>query len=64
LVYYAAAKKHIGFYPSSQPIIEFKEELTGFKTSKGAILFPYEMELPVELIKKIVAFRKDVESKK
>src|SRR6187402_1680178 len=40
LVYYAASKEHIGFYPTPNPILVFKNELKDFKTSKGAIQFP------------------------
>ena len=57
LVWYAAYKKHIGFYPTSSPIKVFKEELVDYKTSKGAIQFPIEKAMPVVLIKKIVKFR-------
>ena len=57
LVYYAAYKEHIGFYPTPKPIIIFKDELTKFKTSKGAIQFPLDKPLPIALIKKIVKFR-------
>lgn len=59
LVWYAACKDHIGFYPSSEPIVVFKEELAKYKTSKGAIQFPPDKPLPVALIKKIVKFRVD-----
>lgn len=37
LVYYAAMKNHMGYYPTNQPIEEFKKELEEFHTSKGAI---------------------------
>lgn len=57
LVYYAAYKKHIGFYPSTRPLIVFKDELSAYKTSKGAIQFPLDKALPIALIKKIVKFR-------
>ena len=57
LVYYAAAKKHIGFYPTNSGVEEFKKELGGYKTSKGAIQFPYDQELPLELITQIAQFR-------
>jgi uncharacterized protein YdhG (YjbR/CyaY superfamily) len=62
LVWYAAYKNHIGFYPSSA-IAHFKNELTPYKTSKGAIQFPVDQPLPVSLIKKIVQFKvkEDVE---
>lgn len=58
LVYFAAQKKHIGFYPTASPIVIFAEELSEYKTSKGAIQFPLNQELPIELIKKITIFRK------
>ncbi len=57
LVYYAAHKEHIGFYPTSKPLVVFKNELVSFKTSKGAIQFPLNKPLPTALIKKIVKFR-------
>ena len=57
LVWYAAYKKHIGFYPSASPIKIFKEELIIYKTSKGAIQFPIDKPLPMALIKKIVKHR-------
>lgn len=57
LVYYAVNKAHIGFYPTSSPIVFFKEELKKYHTSKGAIQFPLDKPLPLMLIKKIVKFR-------
>lgn len=57
LVYYAAAKSHIGYYPTTSGVEEFKRELAGYVTSKGAIQFPYDQELPLELISQIAQFR-------
>ncbi len=57
LVYFAAAKEHIGFYPTGTPIVAFKDELAKYKTSKGAIQFPLDKPLPATLIKDIVKFR-------
>jgi uncharacterized protein YdhG (YjbR/CyaY superfamily) len=57
LVYYAGYKNHIGFYPTASPIAHFADELRGFKTSKGAIQFPMDKPLPVELIMRIVKWR-------
>ena len=57
LVYYAAYKKHIGFYPTSSGIEAFKNELTGYKWANGSIQFPLDKPLPLELIIKIVIFR-------
>ena len=30
LVYYAAAKSHLGYYPTASGVINFKEELAGY----------------------------------
>ncbi len=39
LVHFAAAKQHLGFYPTPSAIQRFSKELRPFKTSKGAIQF-------------------------
>jgi uncharacterized protein YdhG (YjbR/CyaY superfamily) len=57
LVYYAAHKNHIGFYPTSSGMTMFKEELAGYNTSKGAIQFPLDKPMPLVLIAKILEFR-------
>ena len=57
LVYFAGYKNHIGFYPTSSPMKVFKKELTGYKTSKGAIQFPIEKAIPSTLVRNIVKFR-------
>ena len=64
LVYFAGYKSHIGFYPTPSAIIAFKEELTMYKTSKGAIQFTLSNKLPEQLIQKIIAFRLDENIKK
>lgn len=64
LVYYAACKNHIGFYPASSGIHSFKEELSAYKGSKGAVRFPLDEPLPVALITKIVKFRVQEDLKK
>ena len=57
LVYFAAQKNHIGFYPTSSGVEAFKEELSAFSFSKCAIRCPYEKPLPLKLISEIVRFR-------
>ena len=57
LVYFAAFKDHIGFFPTAGPIEVFKDKLTAYKTSKGTIQFPLDKPLPLKLIKEIVKFR-------
>jgi uncharacterized protein YdhG (YjbR/CyaY superfamily) len=57
LVYFAAFKDHIGFFPTSSGIAHFQKELTAYKTSKGTIQFPLDKPIPFDLIRKIVLFR-------
>ncbi|MFW9850753.1 MAG: iron chaperone [Candidatus Thorarchaeota archaeon] len=58
LVFFAAFKHHIGFYPRGPSAIEaFKKELASFEVSKGTIRFPLERPIPRALVKKIVKFR-------
>jgi uncharacterized protein YdhG (YjbR/CyaY superfamily) len=68
LVYFAAFKNHIGFFPTSSGINAFKQELSEYKGGKGSVQFPLDKPIPYELISKIVTFRvaenvKKVESK-
>lgn len=58
LVYFAAWKNHIGFYPASSGVPEaFKEELSRYESGKGTVKFPFSQPLPLELITRIVEFR-------
>lgn len=57
LVYFAGYKNHIGFYPTGSGIINFKDELSSYKTSKGTVQFPLDQPLPLELIAEMVKFR-------
>ncbi len=59
LVYFAACKNHIGFYPTASGINAFKAELAGYKVTKGSIHFPMDKPLPTELIRKVVQYRID-----
>lgn len=59
LVYFAAWKHHLGFYPGSAATVNevFKDALAGYVQTKGSIHFPYDQPLPVDLIGRIVQFR-------
>lgn len=57
LVHFGAYKKHIGFYPTPSAIEKFKDELSGFESSKGAVQFPLDKPIPFDLISRIVKFR-------
>ncbi len=57
LVYFAAFKKHIGFYPVPTGIEKFKKELSVYKGAKGSVQFPLDKPIPFGLISKIAKFR-------
>ena len=56
LVYFAAYKNHIGFYPTGSGIEHFKKEVSAYKGSKGTVQFPLNQPIPLDLISKIVKF--------
>ena len=57
LVYFAAYKNHIGFYPGAGGILEFYKKLSSFKSAKGSVQFPHDRPIPYDIISKIVKFR-------
>jgi uncharacterized protein YdhG (YjbR/CyaY superfamily) len=57
LVYFAAHKTHIGFYPMPSGIEKFKKELSRYEGAKGSLKFPFYKPMPFDLISKIVRFR-------
>jgi uncharacterized protein YdhG (YjbR/CyaY superfamily) len=58
LVYFGAFPKHIGFYATPNGHEAFKEEFSKYKQGKGSVQFPLDQPLPVELIRKVIAYRK------
>lgn len=57
LVHFAALKNHIGFYPTPSGIDAFVDELAEYRSTKGAVQFPYGKSIPYSLISKVVKFR-------
>jgi uncharacterized protein YdhG (YjbR/CyaY superfamily) len=57
LVWFAAFSNHCSFFPTASVIKAFKNELQGYKTSKGTIHFPVDKSLPAALVKKMVKER-------
>jgi uncharacterized protein YdhG (YjbR/CyaY superfamily) len=56
LIHFGGYKNHIGLYPGSRPIQEFKDELVKYRISKGTVQFPLDKPLPLGLIGKITKF--------
>lgn len=57
LVYFAAYKDHVGFYPTSSGISAFEKELSQYKIAKGTVRFPIDEPIPFDMVKRIVKFR-------
>jgi len=53
IIHFAAFKNHIGLYPGPEAVVHFTERLREYKTSKGAVQFPYSKTLPLSLIEEI-----------
>jgi len=65
LVWIAAFRDHCSFFPTAAVIEEFKDELKGYKLSKGTIQFAVDRPLPAALVNKMVRARvAAVEAKK
>lgn len=66
LVYFAGYAKHIGFYPTGSGIEAFKNEFGDYKWSKGAVQFPIDQPMPLDLITRITKFKaeRDLEKPK
>lgn len=60
LIYYSAYAKHISLsHPFSEAFLRaFENDLKEYKVSKSAIQIPSNKPLPVDLIKRIIEFRK------
>lgn len=57
LIHFSAYKHHIGLYPGSEAIEIFKDEIKGYKTAKGSIQIPLDIEFPYDLFTKILIHR-------
>jgi uncharacterized protein YdhG (YjbR/CyaY superfamily) len=58
LVGFAAFPKHCSLFTMSANLLgTMKEDVKGYKTSKGTIQFPVDKPLPAPLVKKIVKAR-------
>jgi uncharacterized protein YdhG (YjbR/CyaY superfamily) len=64
LVHFAAFKNHIGFYPAPTGLDAFKEEISKYPNSKGAVQFPLDRPIPFDLVRRIVEYRREENLKK
>jgi len=64
LVYFAAFKKHIGFYPGSKDVRKKFKALSTYEGKEGSLKFPLDRSIPYDLIGRIVKFRVEENLKK
>jgi uncharacterized protein YdhG (YjbR/CyaY superfamily) len=57
LVHFAAYDTHIGFYPGAAGVADFSNELKAYETAKGTIRFPLDKPVPLDLVRRITAYR-------
>ena len=56
LIHFGGYQNHIGLYPGSRPVEEFKDELSQYEVSKGTVRFPLDKPLPMGVITKLTKF--------
>jgi uncharacterized protein YdhG (YjbR/CyaY superfamily) len=55
---FAAFKTHLSYLPHSGSVIAvLREEVAGYKTSKGALQFPVDAPLPMPLVERLLRVR-------
>jgi uncharacterized protein YdhG (YjbR/CyaY superfamily) len=56
-VFFAGYERHVGLYPAPIEREEFKEDLKPYNKDKGSVQFPLGEPLPIDLIRRILAFQ-------
>ena len=64
LVHFAGYEHHVGLYPAPSGMAEFEADLAPYKQGKGSVQFPLDKPLPTELIRRIVEFRVEENTRK
>jgi uncharacterized protein YdhG (YjbR/CyaY superfamily) len=57
LVYFAAFKKHIGFYPPISGDTRLEKAVSRYAGEKGNLRFPLDQPIPYDLIERITKLR-------
>ncbi len=57
LVFFAAFKRHIGFYPPVQGDVDLQAAVAPYAGQKGNLRFPIDRPLPLDLIERITRLR-------
>ena len=59
LVYFGGYAHHVGLYATPNGHEAFKDEFSKYKQGKGSVQFPNTQPLPVDLIKRVVQYRRE-----
>lgn len=59
LVYFGGFKHHIGFYATPNGHAAFVKEFARYKQGKGSVQFPNNQPLPINLITRVIRYRKE-----
>jgi uncharacterized protein YdhG (YjbR/CyaY superfamily) len=59
LIYFAAQKKHLGIYATPNAHNFFEDQLQSYKRGKGSVQFPYNQDIPFDLIRSMIRFNKE-----
>ena len=57
LVYFAAFKNHIGFYPPVEGDARLEKAVSPYAGEKGNLRFPLDQPIPFQLIERITRYR-------
>lgn len=57
LIHFAGFAKHVGVYPAPRKAAEFAEELAAYEGGVGTVQFPHDRPLPLDLVRRIVAYQ-------
>lgn len=49
MIHFGVNTNHIGIYPGPKAVVEFKDELSAYKTGKGSIQIPFDKPFPYDL---------------
>lgn len=58
VVYFAGYEHHVGFYATPNGHDAFKDEFSHYKQGKGSVQFPNNQPLPLDLVRRVVRYRK------
>ncbi len=56
----AGYKNDVGLYPHPSTMTAFEAELAEYKRGKGSVQFPLDKPLPIDLIKRMIAYRNEL----